>query len=350
MVEQSNTKSFEFGIWGYAFGYFACYVPFAALTKSISKGWLDKLDGQGIPGLAIVPLSTSVSLIAMLAFITIMGWWKYAGRKQVLGVSIPFPTIWTFLSGVCTGGIIVTTVLAYTFSSSIVFMMLLMRGGLLIMSPVIDILTGRHVRWFSMAALLLSLGALIAAFVGKSSFSLQTIAVIDISLYLGCYFVRLQFMSRLAKSEDLNQRTRYFVEEQISATPTLLFILLVLAVVNQGEQMQQIRWGFVHLFDSPVVVETVLLGILSQGTGIFGSLIFLDKRETAYCVPVNRSSSIIAGVLAMVALWQIFPDKASAPSTYNLAGAGFIICAILFLTIPPLMEKRRMTSQPAGGS
>ena len=345
MASDRQRKSFELGIWGYAFGYFACYIPFAALTKAISKGWLEKLDGNGIQGLQIVPLSTAVSFLGMILFLTVMGWWKYAGKKTVAGISIPFPSIWTFLSGICTGGIIVTTVLAYTFSSSIVFMMLLMRGGLLIMSPIIDVITGRRVRWFSGAALVLSFGALVAAFVGKSSFSLQTIAVVDVILYLSCYFIRLQFMSRLAKSDDLSQRTRYFVEEQISATPTLLVILAVLAVINHGEQMMQLRAGFVHMFDTPVFWETVLLGALSQGTGIFGSLIFLDKRETAYCVPVNRSSSIIAGILAMVALWQIFPGKASAPTAHNLVGAAFIIGAIFFLTIPPLLEQRRVAAR-----
>ena len=28
-------------IWWWAFGYFACYVPYAALTKILSKGYVD---------------------------------------------------------------------------------------------------------------------------------------------------------------------------------------------------------------------------------------------------------------------------------------------------------------------
>ena len=43
-------------------------------------------------------------------------------------------------------------------------MMLLMRGGLLVMAPLVDALSGRRVRWFSWVAFLLSLGALFVAF------------------------------------------------------------------------------------------------------------------------------------------------------------------------------------------
>ncbi|MCA9528119.1 MAG: hypothetical protein KC549_17655, partial [Myxococcales bacterium] len=89
----------------------------------------------------------------------------HASRLRVGRWSIPFPGRWTFLSGLCTAGIIATTTLAYTFEGvSIVFMMLLMRGGLLVLAPIVDKVTGRRVRWFSWAALAMSMGALLVAF------------------------------------------------------------------------------------------------------------------------------------------------------------------------------------------
>ena len=33
-------------IWGFAFGYFACYVPYSALTKAVSSGWLDNIHNH----------------------------------------------------------------------------------------------------------------------------------------------------------------------------------------------------------------------------------------------------------------------------------------------------------------
>src|SRR5207253_118026 len=89
----------------------------------------------------------------------------------------------------------------------------------------------------------------------------------------------------------------------------------------------------------------ILVGILSQGTGIFGGLILLDKRENTYCVPVNRASSILAGVVAAFALWATLDQK--PPPASELLGAGLIITAILFLTLPMLFEKRRKVAQAA---
>src|SRR5690606_25844638 len=107
------------------------------------------------------------------------------------------------------------------------------------------------------------------------------------------YFVRLRFMSKLAKSEDASLRTRYFVEEQMVATPVLVVFLAACALIGQGEFMGQVRAGFTTFLDRPIVFEAILIGLFSQGTGVFGGLVLLDKREHTYSVPVNRCSSIL---------------------------------------------------------
>ena len=317
VTSSDHKKRWDFGIWGFAFGYFACYIPYSALTKGVSGGLLDVLDGP-VPGFTLLPVSVCVSMVSMLVFITVMKWWQFAGRKTIFGRDMPCPNRWTFASGLCTAGIIGTTTLAYTMGESIVFMMLLMRGGVLILAPLVDTITGRHVRWFSAMGLVMSLGALVVAFVGKRSFSLSLIATLDIALYLSCYFIRLQFMSKLAKSDDPDARTRYFVEEQMVASPSLVITLIVLALIDVGQPMHDVRAGFTTFLSSPVLVHTIFIGILSQGTGIFGSLIFLA-----------------------------FFVGSKPPSSYQLGGAGLIIGAILFLTIPPLMEKRRKAAAAA---
>jgi len=343
----------ELGIWGFALGYFLSYVPYSSLTKAITAGHLGGVDGA-IPGLALLPLSVGASMIGMVTFISAMGWWKFASRRDVAGRSIPFPGRWTFLSGLCTALIIGTTTLAYTFQGvSIVFMMLLMRGGLLILAPVVDVVSRRHVRWFSWVAVALSLGALVVAFAAKvhwvdgkpvvdGGFGLPLIAVVDVSIYLSAYFVRLRFMSRLAKSEDTDASTRYFVEEQMVAAPTLFLVLAGIALFGSGPSAQLIRGGFTSIADAggPIAVFYVLLiGLFSQGTGIFGGLILLDRRENTFCVPVNRSSSIMAGIVATVILYLVADGR--APNVHNLLGAALIIAAIVVLTVAPLRAARR---------
>jgi uncharacterized membrane protein YdcZ (DUF606 family) len=333
-------KLSEYSIWGFAFGYFASYVPYSALTKAVSSG---HVGGQAVPGVELLPISAAASLVGMFAFITLMGWWKHASRIELFGKRVPFPTRWTFLSGLCTSAIIATTTLAYTFEGiSIVFMMLLLRGGVLILAPVIDALSGRRVRWFSGIGLVLSLAALLVAFLEDKDkgFGLTELALIDVALYLLAYFIRLQFMSRLAKSDDADQRTRYFVEEQMVGTPMLMLFLAACALIDQGDFMHLVRAGFTSFFERPpsIVATAIVIGVCSQGTGIFGGLILLDKRENTYCVPVNRCSSILAGVAATYVGMATFGGR--APSSYELAGAALIVAAIIVLTLPLLRKKK----------
>jgi uncharacterized membrane protein YdcZ (DUF606 family) len=339
-MASGDHKLGDYSIWGFAFGYFASYVPYSALTKAVSSG---QIGNQKVPGVELLPISATASLVGMFAFITLMGWWRHATHSTIAGRSIPRPTRWTFLSGLCTSAIIATTTLAYTFEGiSIVFMMLLLRGGVLILAPVIDALSGRRVRWFSLIGLLLSLSALVVAFLeGKGQgFGLTQLAILDVAVYLLSYFIRLQFMSRIAKSDDADQRTRYFVEEQMVGTPALLVFLAACALIDHGDFMHLVRAGFTSFLSrSPTIIATgIVIGICSQGTGIFGGLILLDKRENTYCVPVNRCSSILAGVAASYLGMAFFSGK--PPSSYELAGAGLIVAAILVLTLPLLRRRR----------
>jgi drug/metabolite transporter (DMT)-like permease len=333
----SNTAAFA--IWGYAFGYFACYVPYSALTKALSDGLLAGMS-RGISGFELLPSTAAASLVGMFVFVTAIGWWKFAGRRELFGRSIPLPGIWTFLSGLCTAAIIATTTLAYTFSGvSIVFMMLLMRGGVLVIAPVVDFVSRRHVRWFSWVALALSLGALLVAFFGKtqSGLAMTVIAGIDVGVYLTSYFIRLRFMSRLAKSDDPNATKRFFVEEQMTATPAVVLVLAVIALIGQGDAMLDIRRGFTTFFLGDRVPEAILIGLLSQGTGVFGGLILLDKRENSFCVPVNRASSILAGICASYALTLLLGKN--PPGNTELAGAGLVVAAIVVLSLPTLLAR-----------
>lgn len=313
-------------------------MPYTALTKAVSSG---KLGDGPVPGVVLLPISALASLVGMFAFLTAMRWWKYATQWQLGSLSLPRPTRWTLLSGICTAGVIATTTLAYTFEGiSIVFMMLLMRGGVLILAPIVDRLTGRSVRWYSTVGLVLSVNALLVAFLEDkgAGFALTFIALADVILYLGCYFVRLRFMSRLAKTDDFAQRTRFFVEEQMVATPVLVLFLGTLAVIDQGAFMHELRIGFTDFLSSPAVLYAVLIGLCSQGTGIFGGLVLLDKRENTFAVPVNRCASVIAGVTATYV--GMFWLDGRAPSTHELMGVFLIVQAMVFLAVPEVMAAR----------
>ncbi len=329
----------DYSIWGFAFGYFAAYIPYSLLTKIMSKGLLNSLNGKALVGFSILPVTAVATFLTMILVISLLGWWKYASHSKVLGVNIPHPTKWTLLSGIFTSLIIGTTTLAYTFEGvSIVLAMLLMRGGVLIIGPIVDALTKRKVRWFSWAGLIGALLALTVNVFNTDNFKIPLMLAAVIAVYLFSYYMRFQFMSRNAKSDDKNVNLRYFVEEQMVSTPVFIIILVIFSLFK-GNIGEEVRLGWTMHWDQPYLWALILIGIMSQGTGFFGTLVFLDKNENTYCIPVNRSSSVIAGVIASLLL-ALFPGQ-GLPATTQFIGAGIIIISILFLTIPPAMAKKR---------
>jgi hypothetical protein len=324
-------------IWFFALGYFLSYVPYSALVKGLSSGLIPGMHG-GLDGTSLLPVTALTSMVGMLAFLTAMRWWRYAGHRQILGLSLPCPSLWTFLSGLCTATIILTTTLAYTFSGvSIVLMMLLLRGGVLVIAPIVDALSHRHVRWFSWIALVLSMGSVLVGFTGGDT-RITAAAALNVAAYIGSYFVRLRFMSHQAKAEDPNASTRYFVEEQMTATAAAVIGTGAIALFGHGAAAQHLRDGFAMLQGHAQLGLIVLAGLCSQGTGIFGGLVLLDKRENSFCVPVNRASSMLAGLVAELSVALLGTSK--WPASREYLGAGMVIAAILVLSLPGVLKKR----------
>ena len=193
----TKTRRYGLGIWALGLGYYLSYTPYSGLTKALSGGLL---TGAPVAGPVLLPISAIATVIGMFGFITVKGWWKYAGRREFFGVQVPFPRPLTFLSGVCLATIMGTTTLAFTFGGlSIVLVLVLLRGGTLVIAPIVDRIVGRRVRWFSWAAMFVSLAAVLTALSDASTYTLTLAAAIDVAAYLAAYFFKLQFMSRLAK-------------------------------------------------------------------------------------------------------------------------------------------------------
>ncbi len=317
-----------------AFGYFACYAPYTALTKALTKGLL---PGQTAPmsGPEVLASSVLASLFGGLTFLAITGWWRYASRRRIAGIDVPMPRPWTLLSGACTTAVVLTTTLAYTIPSvSIVFMMLLMRGGVLVLAPIVDAISGRKVMPWSWISLALSITALFVGLSGDAGFSLPGLAILDVCIYLTAYFIRLRIMSRFAKTPDPKETLRYFAEEQIVAVPVAALLLSLVAAFDGGDVGTQLRQGFLHPTLAPAIV-----GLLSLGTGVFGALVLLDRRENSFTVPLNRCSSVLAGLVSTVALYFGFGLK--APPLPEWLGAALIVAAIGALSWPSLSAALR---------
>lgn len=335
-------RLYGLGIWGLGLGYYLFYTPYSGLTKALSNG---VIPGVGaVPGTALLPASAMATAVCMYGFITVAGWWKYAGRREFFGVSVPFPRRLTFLSGVCMATIIGTTTLAFTFGGvSIVLVLVLLRGGILIIAPAVDAFTGRRVRWFSWAAMLFSLLAVLVVLADASNYKLTVAAVADVTAYLAAYFFKLQFMTRLSKSDERDAARRYFVEEQIVATPLLVLALGVMAAVGLGDAAAGFRVGFTTFLFGGASWLALLVGLFYAGLCVCTTFIFLDRRENTFCVPMHCGSSMLSGVTAAYALTLLYNQP--APSAAQLASAGLIIVALAFLS--PLHHFQRQLDRLA---
>lgn len=326
----AESRRFSLGIWALGFGYFIFYTPYSALTKAISNGLLSA-NKNPVYGPEILPLSVMATVVSMLIIITAARWWKYAGRRDFFGLSIPFPNRWTFLSGVCIAIIIGSTTLAFSFvGTSIVFVLVLLRGGTLVIGPIVDLSFKRKVRWFSWTAMAVSLLALLVALADVSNYKLTIFAILVIAAYQIAYFFRLRIMTRFAKTDDNNTTLRYFVEEQIVATPLLLVVLAILATIGTGGILTGFRRGFTSFLSSDLVIAAVFIGVCYAALCVCTTLIFLDRRENTFCVPMHCGSSMLSGLAASWALNTLYNQ--TPPGTAQLASAGLITVALLFLS------------------
>jgi protein-tyrosine-phosphatase len=326
----TDKRRYGLEIWALGLGFYLFYTPYSGLTKALSNGLLPGTNGP-VKGTVLLPLSAIATVIGMLGFITVMRWWKYAGRREFFGYQIPFPRRLTFLSGVCMATIMGTTTLAFTFGGlSIVLVLVLLRGGTLIIAPLVDHIVGRRVRWFSWTAMLVSLTAVLVVLSDAANYTLTIAASIDIAAYLAAYFFKLQFMSRLAKSDERAATLRYFVEEQMVASPLLVVALVVMAFIGAGDVMTGFRVGLTSFVFTPGALFAAMVGLFYAALCVCTTLIFLDRRENTFCMPMHCGSSMLSGFTATAILASLFNQ--SSPTVAQNMSAGFIVIALAFLS------------------
>lgn len=334
-------RRFKLRIWGLALGYFAFYAHYSFLIKVTTTNSWPGISGSVSGFRLLAPVVISTAIVLQL-IVTAMGWWKYLSWRRVFGVNIPWPGAIVALSGLGTAIIIATTTVAFSFEGiSIVFALLLMRGGVLMMGPVLDLFFRRRVRWFSWIALSLTIPAVLFALLDVSSYRMPLSAALVIAAYLSGYLLRLPCVTKLAKKDDTTITYRYFVQEQLVATFFLIAILALLGIFGNGEAFLELRQGFAEFTTSPITLPALLIGALYACLYCFGTLIYLDCRENTFCIPLNRGASLLAGLLGTYALALGLGQQ--PPSQAQLASAGMIILALLFLS--PLHHFNRTLGQ-----
>lgn len=324
-------------LWVTSLLYMGFYVPYIVITRRLATAPAPEL-GRPLSGLEILPASLILSAVFTYLFVWLAGWWRAANQARVLGRSLPIPTRWTALSGAGTALVLFTVPLSYTFEGvSIPFIQLLMRGDLLIIAPLVDLVCRRKVRWYSWVALVLVAIGLFVTVGERRGFHLPALAWLTVALYTLGYFVRLAVMTRVAKTGSDESVKKYFVEEKLVGIPLAVLALAVLSWLGIGSQGSQLGWGFIDVWSSSHMLGITALSFLLFSVSIFSAVILLDKRENSFCVPMERSASILAGVIGAYILAVAFGARAPTPA--ELFGATLLVAAIVVLALGPRLGR-----------
>jgi protein-tyrosine-phosphatase len=341
---QNRTWWLAGGMLGLAFGYFFWYTPYAALTKALSAGLLPGIDKQ-VGGLVLLPAAALGTLAGVPLFLVGTGWWRYIGHRPAFGRVLRLPGRTMIIAGFCMSLVIATTTLNYTFAGvSILFMLLMMRAGVLVLSPIVDAVRRRRVRVYSWLALGFSLLAVGTALADVNSYALTTGAVLSLAVYFTGYLGRFQIMSRIAKAGDEQIDRRYLAEEAVSAAVWQVLLCAILALIGVGPALGALREGFTSFLLTPDALPAFGIGLLYSALYVYGTLIYLDRREYTWCVPANRCASLFSGVVASFGLTWL--TGVAAPGSGQLAATGLVLLAVASLSYPALSAALRPGYRP----
>lgn len=318
--------------------YVLFYIPYMAITRLLSTSVQPGMT-QPLSGLETLPAVLILGSVFTLIFVVWTGWWRAANQITVFGVRVPWPRWSTFLSGIGTAMLLFTVPLSLTFEGvSIPFMQLIMRGDVLIIAPLVDMLFSRRVRWWSWVALVLVAIGLVITIGDRGGLRLPPLAIAAIIIYTIGYFVRLAVMTKVAKSGRDDEVKAYFVEEKMVAMPLAIGMLALLALtpLAQGADLNR---GFVQIWTTSAMPLIIALSLTFFAVSVFAALILLDKRENTFCVPFERAASILAGVVAACILAFGFGQR--WPTQAELAGSALLVVAVILLALAPRWEASR---------
>ena len=319
--------------------YFISYVPNILLTKYTTSTVHPAL-GRPLTGLETLPSTLMFNLLLTCLFIWWSRWYRHA-HQQVVGThSLPVPTKYTFISGLGTALVLFTVPLSFTFQDvSIPFVLLLMRGDILIIAPLVDLTFGRRVRWWSWMALVMVAAALFLVIRQRGGLHLPPLAIATVVLYAVGYFTRLAVMTRVSKDGNPDSVKRYFVEEKIVALPISIVFLAALSALGLGTQSGELGWGFVAVWTDPVLLPLIAIAVTLTIISVFAAIILLDARENTYCVSLERSSSLLAGLVAAYLLHFLW--GLPRPTGTEVLGAMILVAAITLLVVAPKFARSR---------
>ncbi|MEM9014318.1 MAG: hypothetical protein AAGB02_04340 [Pseudomonadota bacterium] len=300
-------------IWLLAAAYGCIYGVFAVCANGLSA---DIPDFGVFSHQRRVIIGFSIGLLSMLPILIVYLNIRAKNGGFGLSSSMQWPAM---LSGAAVLTIAWSTVAAFSLGGvGVIVALLWMRGGVLILSPFMDIISGRRIARASFIALGLSLIA-VAIAISARAYSQATVFAFVIASYLVAYSVRLGLMSTRAKAWARGERAAYARDEFIWAG---IFAIVALALGAVGD-------AFSANADVSISINAALVGVLYSLVLFFGTMIYLDPRENTFTIAINRGASLLGGVAG--ALLAAAFGLVAGPAAIDLVGAGLVLVALAFL-------------------
>lgn len=314
---KKNTLDQRFRVAWLAFGYFATYLLYTIVVKALSLRPIQ--IQESIPALSLLPgVAIGASCVVCMTILA-TGQWRATREQFANWQDPPIPWIQLVLSGVATALIVATTTLSYGFVGvTILLALVMMRAGVLVMSPLLDALFNRRIHWYSVLSLLLALCAVLSVSVYSTKGAIDKFVIANLILYLTGYAIRLYVINKNSKTLCFHATSRYFVLEQLFCYPTLIGMLLLAACIGEGEIARTLQKGWTEVF-SVDGWGSIVVGVLYGSLFVFGTMIYLDWRENTFCIALNRSASLMSGIVASVLFAVLGLGK--LPSRPEMLGA-----------------------------
>ena len=330
-----NGKSDLSGIFGLCFGYFFFYTFYGLFIKWL----LDKRDGfPAMPGMEVL-FHTTLGGTAICVAVVLLFWWP--GRlkstmPRIWGGRLPGEYAWLIPSGICTGFVIPTTTLMYTYGYSVMVAMVLMRASLVVASRVVDAILIRQgfltkkVFWQEDAAVLLAVGAISVVLFGAGPDDFQFFgspaAMITMVCYIFPYSLRIYILNRFKISVD--HRAIFGIEQIFASLTIVIGTIAAVLFVRAGVQAPQVV-DYVRGLQHPDPAG-IMIGV-PYGIGAFFSVfLFLYKGGTAtFNTTMNRLTSLVAGTAATLGFFYLFQGKPVA--SHEWTALAIVVTAIGFL-------------------
>ncbi len=335
MIREGSRNPFQAGSSAtlalFAFLYFALYALFGLMLKVFQSP-----AAAGYPGMTDIEFlvySTAGSTLVCLSVIFGGRWWKAKWSRAEL--------LYIGAAGTFTAFVIPTTKLMYSLPISVMVAMILMRGGIIVLSRLVDAVLIRQgvsrkwVRWEENLAVALAVTAMslnvFYAQEGDFAFLTSVPALSILGIYLVSYGLRLYWMNYFkftrsaAHSAD---KKNYFAVEQLAASFWIFgFVGLSLALPIPGGE------GVAKAITSPHPswFPALLAGIPFGIGAFFSAFLFLFEGRTAtFSGLANRLASLLAGTTSTLLFWLFYGGK--FPKGQDWIALALILLAVILLT------------------